>query len=151
MPLFSSRRNNASSASADKPRPSGTPPSRRRGILSRRSRSPGHAEDRPGSTRSRSHDSNGSGSSRSNANGSHAGRGSRLRGLFGRRRALPSNRHGVLAHDQTLLSTRAKVGEAEAAERSADAALYTARSAIREAKDHVKSLEREALEEYGLS
>jgi len=74
-----------------------------------------------------------------------------LRGLFGRRRALPSNRHGVLAHDQTLLSTRAKVGEAEAAERSADAALYTARSAIREAKDHVKSLEREALEEYGLS
>jgi hypothetical protein len=36
---------------------------------------------------------------------------------------------------------------AEAAEREADKALLTARAAVREARDHVKRLEREAAEE----
>jgi hypothetical protein len=49
------------------------------------------------------------------------------------------------------MDVRAKVSNAEAAERSADAALYAARSAVREAKDHVKTLERETVEEYAYS
>jgi hypothetical protein len=36
---------------------------------------------------------------------------------------------------------------AEAAEKDADRALHNARSAVREARDHVKLLEREAAEE----
>lgn len=36
---------------------------------------------------------------------------------------------------------------AEAAERDADRALFAARAAVREARDHVKRLEREAAEE----
>jgi hypothetical protein len=36
---------------------------------------------------------------------------------------------------------------AEAAERDADRALHNARIAVREARDHVKRLEREAAEE----
>jgi hypothetical protein len=142
MPLFSSRRNNTSSTA-----PPVTPPSRRRGIISRRSRSPDYAEDRSGSSLSRSRGSYGSGSSRSNEG--HAER--RSRGLFGRRRrSSPSDRKVNLARDQTLLTVRSKVADAEAAERSADSALNAARSAAREAKDHVKMLEREAADEYGL-
>lgn len=140
MPLFTSRRNNTSSTA-----PSVTPPSRRRGIISRRSRSPGYAEDHSGSNLSRSQDSYGSGRSRSNEG--HEER--RSRGLFGRRRSLPSDRKGNLAQDQTLLNARSKVADAEAAERGADAALNAARSAVREAKDHMKMLEREALDECG--
>lgn len=37
--------------------------------------------------------------------------------------------------------------QAEAAEREADRALFAARAAVREARDHVKRLEREAAEE----
>ena len=146
MPLFSSRRNNTSSTV-----PPVTPPSRRRGIISRRSRSPDYAEDRSGSSLSRSQGSYRSGSSRSNEG--HAER--RSRGLFGRRRrsspsrSSPSDRKVNLARDQTLLTVRSKVADAEAAERSADSALNAARSAAREAKDHVKMLEREAADECG--
>lgn len=142
MPLFSSRRNNTSSTA-----PSVTPPSRRRGIKSRRSRSPGYAEDRSGSNLSRSQDSYGSGSSRSNEG--HEER--RSCGLFGRRRrSSPSDRKGHLDRDQTLLKARSTVADAEAAERGADAALSAARSAVHEAKNHVKMLEREAVDECGL-
>jgi len=47
------------------------------------------------------------------------------------------------------LNTRSKVESAEAAERCVDAALSAARLAVREAKDHVKMLEREAVDECG--
>jgi hypothetical protein len=46
------------------------------------------------------------------------------------------------------MNARDKVADAVSAERQADEALHAARVAVREAKDHVKSLEREALEEY---
>jgi len=49
------------------------------------------------------------------------------------------------------MNARAKISNAEAAERSVDAALNAARSATHEAKDHVKALEREAVEEYDFS
>jgi hypothetical protein len=140
MPLFSSRRNNTSSTA-----PSVPPPSRGRGIKSRRSRSPGYAEDHSGSGSNlpQSQDAYGSGNDED-----HAER--RSRGLFGRfRRYSPSDRKGQLDHDETLLKPRSKVADAEAAGRSADAALGAARSAVREAKDHVKLLEREAVDECG--
>lgn len=133
MPLFSSRRNNTSS----------TPPSRRRGIKSRWLRSPGHAEALPDSNLSRSQ---GNGSSRSDEDHAEG----KSRGRFGRlRRSSPSDKKGDLVRDQTLLNARSKVADAEAAERSADAALSAARSAFREAKDHVKTLEGEAVDECG--
>jgi hypothetical protein len=46
------------------------------------------------------------------------------------------------------MNARAKISNAEAAGRSADAASNAAREATREAKDHVNALEREAVEEY---
>jgi CHAD domain-containing protein len=49
------------------------------------------------------------------------------------------------------MNARDKVADAESAEQEADEALHAARVAVREARDHVKSLEREALEEYVFS
>jgi hypothetical protein len=150
MPLFSSRRK-------DTPTPSpvrSASPNGSRGLFSRSSRPTARAEDRSGSSLSESstrhtrpHDSYDSGGSHRNETDTD---GRRSRGLFGRRRARSFDRHD-LAHDQTLLNARARVADAEAAERGADAALNAARSAIREARDHVKMLEREAVDEYGLS
>jgi hypothetical protein len=149
MPLFSSRRrNNTYSASAGKqPSSPVTQSNRRRGIGSSRSRSPGYADDRSGSSLSDTHDPY-DGNDSSRFKGDHAGTGRRSRGLFRRRRDFPSDRHTHVAQDQTLMNARAKISNAEAAERSADAALNAARSAAHEAKDHVKALEREAVEEY---
>jgi len=138
--LFSSHRNRALSTA-----PPVTPPSSSRGITSHRSRSPGHAEHRSGSNLSQSQDS-----SRSGSPGSNEGQPERRsRDLFGRRRPSPSDRKDILSRDRTLLNTRSKVAEAEAAERSVDAALNASRSAAVEAKDHVTRLEREAFDECG--
>jgi len=52
-----------------------------------------------------------------------------------------------LKNDPTILAARQKVAEAEASEREADRALGQARLAVREAHEHVKMLEREALED----
>jgi hypothetical protein len=62
-----------------------------------------------------------------------------------------SPRGGVLHRgheDASITNARERVLSAEAAERDADKALLTARAAVREARDHVKVLEREAAEEY---
>jgi hypothetical protein len=50
--------------------------------------------------------------------------------------------------DPTILAAREKVGIAEHAEAEADRALVQARAMVREAKEHVRVLEREAREEY---
>jgi len=84
-------------------------------------------------------------------------------GLFGRHRSPDhaaatttttngSNSHrGKLFHrntdDPSILAARERVISAEAAEREADKALINARAAVREAREHVKRLEREAAEE----
>lgn len=152
MGLFSSRRRR-NTTPADEPASLATPPSHIRGTPPLSSRSAGHAEDRSSSDlsessrRSRTHDSFANGSTRSN-NGRAAG-GKRSRGFFGRRRASPSDRHGDF--DQTLMNACNKVADAEGAERQADAALGTARAAVREARDQVKTLGREAVEEYDFS
>jgi hypothetical protein len=53
-----------------------------------------------------------------------------------------------LKKDPAIMTGRKKVADAEEAERAADEALSLARITVREAKEHVKALEREALEEY---
>jgi hypothetical protein len=45
------------------------------------------------------------------------------------------------------MAARERVMSAEAAERDADRALHHSRLAVKEARDHVKRLEREAAEE----
>jgi hypothetical protein len=49
--------------------------------------------------------------------------------------------------DPSILSARQKVADAENAEKDADRALIQARAAVRDARDHVKHVEREAKEE----
>src|SRR5271163_1083829 len=87
----------------------------------------------------------------------------RRSGLFGRHRSPGhaaatttttngSNSHrGGLFHrnadDPSILAAREQVFGAEAAEREADKALVNARAAVKEAREHVKRLEREAAEE----
>jgi len=49
--------------------------------------------------------------------------------------------------DSTILAARQKVTDAEDAEKDADRALIQARSMVREAREHVDILEREARED----
>lgn len=57
------------------------------------------------------------------------------------------NRH---SEDRSITGARERVLSAEHAEREADRAALQARTAVREAREHVKHLEREAAEEYVL-
>lgn len=62
-----------------------------------------------------------------------------------------SHRHSLLRRpheDPSIQAAREQVGRAEAAEREADKALMAARRAVKEAREHVKRLEKEAAEEY---
>jgi hypothetical protein len=89
---------------------------------------------------------------------------SRRSTLFGRRRSVESAatattanttsstspRRNLLTRDRedaSITAARQRVAGAEAAEREADRALMQARAAVREAREHVKRLEREAAEE----
>jgi hypothetical protein len=54
-------------------------------------------------------------------------------------------------HDPAIVAARQKVSDAEEAERAADKALAFARIAVRESKEHIKSVEKEAWEEYSCS
>ena len=61
-----------------------------------------------------------------------------------------SHRGGLFhraAEDPSIVAARERVLSAETAEREADKALLTARAAVKEAREHVKRLEREAAEE----
>jgi len=53
--------------------------------------------------------------------------------------------------DPSIMSARERVASAEAAERDADRALMQAKTAVRDAREHVKMLEREAAEEARLA
>ncbi|KAJ6499075.1 hypothetical protein C8R45DRAFT_1093335 [Mycena sanguinolenta] len=64
-------------------------------------------------------------------------------GLFGGNSGNNFNVH----KDPTVLAAREKLGFAEKAEAEADRALLAARAMVREAKEHVRVLEREAAEE----
>ena len=86
----------------------------------------------------------------------------RRSGFFGRRQAAPStttngvttnktSSRGGLLHrneeDPSIAAARKQVSGAEAAERDADQALFRARAAVKEARQRVQILEREAAEE----
>lgn len=73
-----------------------------------------------------------------------SGRSGNGSGLFGR----GNNNNFNIHKDPTIMAAREKVTIAEHAEADADRALQQARSMVREAKDHVRFLEREAAEEY---
>ena len=49
--------------------------------------------------------------------------------------------------DASIVAARERVASAEAAERDADRALIQARTAVKEAREHVRRLEKEAAEE----
>ncbi|KAF7315479.1 hypothetical protein MIND_00063100 [Mycena indigotica] len=60
-----------------------------------------------------------------------------------------NNNHLDAVHrDPKIMAAKAKVGLAEKAEVEADRALSAARTMVREAKEHVRILEREAAEEH---
>lgn len=57
-------------------------------------------------------------------------------------------RHSIMADkDPSIVAARQKVTDAESAEKAADRALDQARSSVKEAREHVKKLEKEAIEE----
>ncbi|KAF2127393.1 hypothetical protein P153DRAFT_358985 [Dothidotthia symphoricarpi CBS 119687] len=94
-------------------------------------------------------------------------------GLFSRRRSTsPSNmhrsppatshtttttkRHSSILHkshsgDPSIAAATHSLRQAEVAERDADRALFVAKNAVREAREHVRRLEREAAEEARLA
>lgn len=53
--------------------------------------------------------------------------------------------------DPTILAARERVANAEAREKDADRALASARIAVKEAREHIKKLEKEAAEEARLA
>jgi len=55
--------------------------------------------------------------------------------------------HRNPVEDASIIAAKERVASAEAAERDADRALVQARTAVRAARDHVKRLEREVVEE----
>ncbi|KAH8745165.1 hypothetical protein BGZ57DRAFT_264317 [Hyaloscypha finlandica] len=66
----------------------------------------------------------------------------------------PHRRSGLLHRrdeDPSIIAARERVMGAEAAERDADRALAAAKHAVREAREHIKRLEREAAEEARLA
>lgn len=72
------------------------------------------------------------------------------------RTSVSSGGHGVLSRfghkeDPSITGARQRVHQAEQAEKEADAALIQARAAVRDAREHVKALEREAEEEARLA
>lgn len=94
-------------------------------------------------SRRRSHSSERTSPTNNDANSSRSGG-----GFFSLRRSSSGEFSGhTISHDPSIVAARGKVSDAEAAEHQADQALNAARKAVREARDHVRILEREALEE----
>jgi len=67
----------------------------------------------------------------------------------------PTRHHGGLLHrdheDSSITTARERLLHAEAAERDADKALLSARAAVKDAREQIKRLEREAAEEARLA
>ncbi|MCJ1289789.1 hypothetical protein MMC34_001322 [Xylographa carneopallida] len=83
------------------------------------------------------------------------------RGLFGKRSTTPEqvtttsrsggSRFFHRSEDPSITAARQRVAGAEAAERDADQARFQARAAVRNAREQVKVLEKEAAEEARLA
>nr|GAT43502.1 predicted protein [Mycena chlorophos] len=147
MPLFKSH------PAAPSPEREPTPPPRKGSIFNRRrsptpppttNQNPPPTANRGFFSRRRSSDDSSLGSPRSNPN---LARGGSLRS--GSSSFFTRNRHlGDVSQDPTILAAKEKVTIAERAEAEADRALNAARTMVREAKAHVRMLEREAAEEH---
>lgn len=133
MPLFKS------SPPPPPPPPVESSPTRSRSIFTRRNRS---LDRSPSPPYDNHYDSNNNGT--------------RTGGFFSHRRSSSSDESGRyggaanggdLRNDPSIRGARQKVSDAEAFEREADRALNQARAAVREAREHVRLLEREALDE----
>ena len=130
-----------------------SPPTRRRSIFSSRSSRHSHS---PSPTHKRSIFSSNSHESTHTTHDDSSAIGS---GLFGRRRSNSSDkessrgngffglgRNNNIDNDPTIRHARKKVADAEKAEKEADIALNKARERVREAQEHVRLLEQEAIE-----
>ena len=131
MPLFGPSNNtNSQSHGSESPKRKGSI------FSSRRSDSHSNSPDR-----SRNHSSSGGMFSRRRSSSSESSSG----------RSSPRNGGGFFGggskQDPTIRSARQKVSDAETAERDADRALVQARISVKEAREHVKALEKEAEEE----
>ncbi|KAJ7346850.1 hypothetical protein DFH08DRAFT_961264 [Mycena albidolilacea] len=139
MPLFKSH---------PEPEPVAQPPARKGSIFARNNRSvspepvqnTNHNRGFFGRRRSSDESSLGHPSSGNSVRSGTSGRAAGG-GLFG------GNNFNV-HKDPTVLAAREKLGIAEKAEAAADAALLQARAMVKEAKEHVRFLEREAAEEH---
>ncbi|KAJ7782310.1 hypothetical protein DFH07DRAFT_790112 [Mycena maculata] len=156
MPLFK----NQPATTTDEPATASSPPRKTSRFGRRRSLSPAEdsANDHANNTGRRGLFGRGSldngaangnvnGTSNNNLarNGSVMSGGDSVRsggGFFGRRAGNMD-----VHNDPTILAAREKVKSAEDAEADADRALVQARAMVREARDHVKFLEREAAAE----
>lgn len=139
MPLFRNTWDNQPSREPE-PLPPSSPPKKRSGIFGSR-RSTGDSPTRPSDTYT-----NTNGTFRSSPTNTSSG------GFFSRRRSSSDDgsdrsfgRSGK--QESSIVAARQKVVDAEYAERLADDALKRARGANREAREHVRILENEALEE----
>ncbi|KAJ7680777.1 hypothetical protein DFH06DRAFT_1164168 [Mycena polygramma] len=144
MPLFKS--------SAPPPAPAPADPPARKGSIFSRRRSYQAETTPPPATKSRGFFGGGRSSVDSSANNNNA------RDTGSVRSGTTSNSNGggggfFKSHnfdvhkDPTIIAAREKVTHAERAEAEADRALLQARNMVREAKEHVQFLEREAAEE----
>ncbi|KAI0088153.1 hypothetical protein BDY19DRAFT_952418 [Irpex rosettiformis] len=130
MPLF---KHNTPSPPPPSPPQSSSPSGRFRSTVFSRKRD----NSDPYQSQNRYHDDN-------QTNGSHSNGG----GFFSRRRSSSSSsRSRDFKNEPSILAARQKVSDAETSERDADRALGNARAAVREARQHVQMLEREALED----
>jgi hypothetical protein len=136
MPLFRNTWDNQSSREPEPLSPS-PPPRKRSGFFGSR-RSTDHSPTLPSDTYTR-------GTSRSSPTNSSGG-------FFSRRRSSDDDTSdrslGRSGRQETsIVAARQKIADAENAERYAGEALKQARSAVREAREHIRILENEALEE----
>ncbi|OAL48589.1 hypothetical protein IQ07DRAFT_588720 [Pyrenochaeta sp. DS3sAY3a] len=121
MPLFSSRRDPT-------PPPTTTSPTHKPGLFSRRrSSSPSLTSKRHSTHTTHTHHTTSTSPKRTS-------------GLFTRS-----------SHDPSIHAAKTSLVQAETAERDADRALLAAKNAVREAREHVHRLEREAAEEARLA
>jgi hypothetical protein len=146
MPLFRNSWDNQPSREPE-PLPPSSPPKKRSGFLGSR-RSADDSFTRPSNTYTNTRTTTyTNGTSRYSPTSSSSG------GFFSRRRSFDdetgSDRSSGRSGKQisSIVSARQKVSDAESAERFADDALKRARNAVREAREHVRILENEALEE----
>lgn len=139
MPLFRNTWDDQSSREPE-PLPPSSPPKKKFGISGSR-RSTGDSSTRPSDTYT-----NTDGTSRSPPTNTSGG-------FFSRRRSSSNDGSdrsfgGSRRQESSIAAARQKVADAENAERLADHALKRARGAVREAREHIRILEDEALEEW---